>query len=118
MAGAPPPSPPAEFFSRTAELAAVEGRMRAAAAGQGGTMVIRGEAGIGKTELLEHVLGRAEGLRLVRAAGRELEREFPFTGLHELCRPLLAWSETLPAPQRAAVEVAFALREGATPDRF
>jgi len=92
--------------------------MRAAAAGQGGTMVIRGEAGIGKTELLEHVLGRAEGLRLVRAAGREFEREFPFTGLHELCRPLLAWSETLPAPQRAAVEVAFALREGATPDRF
>jgi len=118
MAGAPQPSRPSGFFSRAAELAAVEQRMRAAAAGRGGTLVICGEAGIGKTELLERVLERADGLRLVRAVGREFESELAYTGLHELCRPLLTRLKTLPAPQRTAVEVAFALRDGATPDHF
>ncbi|MGI5230644.1 ATP-binding protein [Actinoallomurus sp. CA-142502] len=103
---------------RTAELAAVERTLRAAASGQGGALLIRGEAGIGKTELIGRVLDRAEGLRRLRTVGREFDTELPFTALHELCQPLLPYLETLPGPQRAAVEVAFALRDGTTPDRF
>ncbi|GAA0328670.1 LuxR family transcriptional regulator [Actinoallomurus spadix] len=80
--------------------------------------MIRGEAGIGKTELLERALDRVPGLRRLRAVGREFENELPFTGLHDLCRPLLTRLEALPGPQRTALEVAFALSDGATPDRF
>ncbi|GAA0370683.1 AAA family ATPase [Actinoallomurus spadix] len=104
--------------SRGAELAAVERTLRAAAAGQGGAILIRGEAGIGKTALIERALNRTTGLRRLRAVGREFETELPFTGLHELCRPLLSSLETLPGPQRTALEVAFALRDGTAPDRL
>jgi len=48
-------------------------------------LVIRGEAGIGKTALLDHLAGRAEGCRVVRASGAESEMELPFAGLHQLC---------------------------------
>ncbi|MCO6000181.1 ATP-binding protein [Actinoallomurus rhizosphaericola] len=106
-------------YPRTAELAVVERTLRATASGQGGAIVIRGEAGIGKTELIEQALNRTEGLRRLRTAGREFETELAFTALHELCQPLLPpFLETLPAPQRTAVEVAFALRDGTTPDPF
>jgi DNA-binding CsgD family transcriptional regulator len=104
--------------SRTSELAAVEGLLRAAVAGRGGAIVIRGEAGIGKTELLEQALETVPGLRQRRVAGREFETELLFTALHELCKPMLTRLESLPEPQRASLEVAFALREGAAPDRF
>jgi DNA-binding CsgD family transcriptional regulator len=106
------------FLSRTSELAAVERLLRAALAGRGGAIVIRGEAGIGKTELLEQALETVPGLRQRRVAGREFESELPFTALHELCTPMLTRLESLPEPQRASLEVAFALREGAAPDRF
>ncbi|GLY92646.1 helix-turn-helix transcriptional regulator [Actinoallomurus iriomotensis] len=105
-------------YPRAAELAAVERTLRAAAAGQGGTILVRGEAGIGKTELIERALDRTAGLRPLRAVGREFETELPFIGLHELCQPLLPYLETLPGPQRTALEVAFAMREGAMPDLF
>lgn len=71
-------------YSRAAELAAVERTLRAAASGQGGTVLIRGEAGIGKTELIERALDRAAGLWRLRAGWREFETELPFTGLHDL----------------------------------
>ncbi|MCO5974956.1 ATP-binding protein [Actinoallomurus soli] len=101
-----------------AELAAVERTLCAAVAGQGGVLLVCGEAGIGKTELIDRALDRVAGLRRLRAAGREFETELPFAGLHELCRPLLPYLETLPGPQRAALEVAFAVREGTLPDLF
>jgi hypothetical protein len=107
-----------EFLFRTVELAAVKRILNVASAGHGGAIVIRGEAGIGKTELIERVLGQTEGLRRLRTVGREFETEFPLTGLHELCRPLLPWLERLPGPQRTVLEVAFTFSDGATSDRF
>jgi len=104
--------------SRTSELAAVERLLQASLAGRGGALVIHGEAGIGKTELLEQALEAVPGLRQRRVAGREDETELLFTVLHDLCEPMLTHLESLPGPQRASLEVAFALRDGAEPDRF
>ncbi len=81
-------------------------------------MVLRGEAGIGKTALLEHVAERAEGCRIARASGVESEMELPFAGLHQLCAPMLDGLDRLPGPQQDALRVAFGLQEGSTPDHF
>ena len=62
--------------------------------------MVRGEAGVGKSALLEYVTGAAADMRLVRAAGVESEMELAFAGLHQLCAPLLDRLERLPAPQR------------------
>jgi DNA-binding CsgD family transcriptional regulator/tetratricopeptide (TPR) repeat protein len=118
MADGVPSASGHEFLSRTTELAAVGDLLRAALSGRGGTLVIRGETGIGKTAMLEHALTTAPGLRRVRAVGREHETELPFTALHQLCEPLLSRLESLPGPQRTALEVVFALRDGMAPDLF
>ena len=81
-------------------------------------LVLRGEAGVGKTALLEYVLRRAGGCRVVRAAGVESEMELAFAGLHLLCTPFLDRLDQLPAPQRDALGIAFGLRAGDAPDRF
>ncbi|WP_433174894.1 ATP-binding protein [Actinoallomurus sp. CA-150999] len=106
------------FRSREVELSAVEDLLREVGAGRGGAMVVCGEAGIGKTALLEQALEVIPQARRLDAAGQEFETELPFTALHELCVPLLDGLDSLPGPQRAALEVAFAVREGAAPDRF
>ena len=87
-------------------------------AGQSGVLVLRGEAGIGKTALLEHLSGAAEGCRIVRAAGVESEMELAFAGLHALCGPMLGGLAHLPGPQREALSTAFGVSAGAPPDRF
>lgn len=80
--------------------------------------MLRGEAGIGKTALLEHLAASAHGCRLARATGIESEIELPFAGLHQLCAPLLDGRIDLPAPQRDALGVAFGIEAGPRPDRF
>ena len=77
-----------------------------------------GEAGVGKSALLDYVLGHAAGCRVVRSSGVESEMELPFAGLHQLCAPFLDHLERLPRPQRDALATAFGLRPGAPPDRF
>jgi DNA-binding CsgD family transcriptional regulator len=89
-----------------------------ARAGQSRVLVLRGEAGVGKTALLEYLQGRASGCRIARAAGVESEMELPFAGLHQLCAPMLHRLGRLPGPQRDALGAAFGLREGDAPDRF
>ena len=89
-----------------------------ARAGTSGVVVLRGEAGVGKTALLDHFLAHAGGCRVVRAAGVESEMELAFAGLHQLCAPLLDRLDRLPAPQREALGTAFGLRTGDPPDRF
>ena len=81
-------------------------------------LVVRGEAGVGKTALLEYVAERASWCRIVRVAGVESEMELAFAGLHQLCAPMLDGLDGLSGPQRDALRVAFGLHGGDTPDRF
>ena len=92
--------------------------LAAAQAGHSQVLVLRGEAGIGKTALLEFLVDRAAGCRVARAAGVESEMELAYAGLHQLCGPYLDRAGRLPAPQRDALGTAFGLRSGAPPDRF
>ena len=86
--------------------------------GQSRVLVVCGEPGVGKTALLESVIGSASGFRVMRAVGVESEMELAFAALQQLCAPLLDRLDRLPAPQRDALGVAFGLRAGNAPDRF
>nr|WP_218855014.1 LuxR family transcriptional regulator [Actinoplanes atraurantiacus] len=86
--------------------------------GSSSVLVLRGEAGIGKTALLRHLHDTAGGVRVARAAGVESEMELAFGGLHQLCAPFLDRLDRLPAPQRDALATAFGLAAGTPPDRF
>lgn len=107
-------------MGRRAERETVEQLLAQARAGRSGALVVRGEAGIGKTALLEHARGAADpaGFRVESSVGVESETQFAFAGLHQLCAPLLDRTKALPEPQQAALGVAFGLRAGAAPDRF
>ena len=86
-----------------------------AQAGRSQVLVLRGEAGIGKTALLEFLADSARGCQVGRAAGVESELELAYSGLHQLCSPYLGRIGTLPAPQRAALGTAFGLQPGCAP---
>ena len=81
-------------------------------------LVLRGEAGVGKTALLEYVSELASGFRCIHVAGVESDMELAFAGLQQLCAPLLNHLDELPEPQREALNVAFGRGVGAAPDRF
>jgi len=85
----------------------LSGLVAAAKAGRSQVLVLRGEAGIGKTALLDFLLARAAGCRLGRAAGVESEMELAFAGLHQLCSPYLDRLNKLPAPQQEALGTVF-----------
>ncbi|WP_084434164.1 helix-turn-helix transcriptional regulator [Kibdelosporangium aridum] len=103
---------------RDRECQTLDELVEAVRAGQSRALVMRGEAGIGKTALLEYVAGRAGGFRVAHATGVPSEAEFAFAGLHQLCGPILELRDRLPAPQRDALATIFALRSGVVPDRF
>ena len=86
--------------------------------GRSRVLVLRGEAGIGKTALLEYLTDSAQGCRIARAAGVESEMELPFAALHALCAPMLGRLGHLPGPQRDALNTAFGMSDGPPPDRF
>jgi DNA-binding CsgD family transcriptional regulator len=81
-------------------------------------LVVHGEAGMGKTALLNYVAEQASGCRIARVAGVESEMELAFAGLHQLCAPMLDGLDGVPGPQRDALRVAFGLQDGAAPNRF
>ena len=87
-------------------------------AGPSRALVLRGEAGVGKSALLEYLAQRAAGCAVVRAAGVESEMELAFAGLQQLCAPFADRLERLPGPQRDALGTAFGVRDGDAPDRF
>jgi DNA-binding CsgD family transcriptional regulator len=103
---------------RGAECAVLDGLVGAIRRGESRSLVLRGEAGIGKTALLEYLISAASDLTVLRAVGVESEMELTFASLHQLCAPLLDQLPGLPAPQRQALEVVFGLSSGAAPDRF
>lgn len=109
-----------DLLGRRAERDAVQALLTGAGAGRSAALVIRGEAGIGKTALLEHALAAADesAFRVESLVGVEAERQFAFAGLHQLCAPLVGGMDELPEPQRTALAVAFGQRSGAAPDRF
>ena len=86
--------------------------------GQSRTIVLRGEAGVGKTALLQYLVESTSGLNVVRAVGVESEMELSFASLHQLCAPLLDQIGRLPGPQRDALRTVFGLSAGPAPDRF
>jgi DNA-binding CsgD family transcriptional regulator len=108
----------AGLLDRAAEVAAVEGVLGAVRNGLSGVLVLRGEAGIGKTALLEWAAGRAGDMRLARVGGVQAEMGMGFAGLHQLLVPVLGGLGGLPGPQRQALGSAFGLVAGAPPDRF
>lgn len=103
---------------RASECEALRGLISTARAGSSQVLVLRGEPGVGKTELLQYVVEQAAGVRCVHVAGVQSDMELAFAGLQQLCAPLVEHADELPEPQREALAVAFGQGVGPTPDRF
>jgi DNA-binding CsgD family transcriptional regulator len=106
------------LIGRRSECDVLDQLIDAVSAGEGRALVIHGEAGIGKTALLEYAAEKARNFRVERASGVEWEMGLAFAGLHQLSTQMLDRLERLPGPQRTAVETAFGLSGGSPPDRF
>jgi DNA-binding CsgD family transcriptional regulator len=103
---------------RSQERALLDGLLAGARDGQSGVLVLRGEAGFGKTALLEHAVESAPDFTVLRTGGVEAEVELAFAALHQLCAPVLDGLDRLPGPQRDALAITFGLSAGPVPDRF
>jgi DNA-binding CsgD family transcriptional regulator len=107
------------LIGRAAERDTLRRLVSDPASGEQHVLVVRGEAGVGKTALLDDVAAHAEaGFQITRVAGIESDIGLTFAGLQHLCLPLLGFLDTLPELQRNAIEVAFGRASGPTPDRF
>jgi DNA-binding CsgD family transcriptional regulator len=106
------------LLGREEECLLIERLLADARAGRSRTLVIRGEAGIGKSTLLAYAVELAGEIRVLRARGVESESELAFSGLLELCRPLVDRLGELPARQAAALGSALAVAPAAAVDRF
>ncbi|GAB2520178.1 helix-turn-helix transcriptional regulator [Nocardia heshunensis] len=106
------------LHGRAEELALIDRLLADAQSGRSGAHVLSGPAGIGKTALLDYAASKAQGLRVIRVAGIELEAELPFAGLHLLLHPALDRLDALPAPQAVALRSAFGLAPAQPSDRF
>ena len=106
------------LLGRSDECALLDGFLSEVRRGESRSFLLRGEAGIGKTALLEYLVESASEVTVLRAVGVESEMELAYASLHQLCVPMLDRLGRLPAPQRQALEVVFGLDAGAAPDRF
>jgi DNA-binding CsgD family transcriptional regulator len=106
------------LLGRNEELAVLDGLIDDVRRGRSRSLVLRGEAGIGKTALLDHLVDSASDMTVARAVGIESEMELAFASVHQLCGRLLDRLQRLPAPQRQALEIVFGLSAGSAPDRF
>jgi len=107
-----------ELVGRHRECAVLDRLIEAVRAGESRALVVSGEAGVGKTALLDYLAGRASGCRLARIAGVQSEMELPFAALQQLCARTVDQLHSLPAPQRDALQVALGMSSGPAPDRF
>ena len=106
------------FVGRDGELDELGALLETVAAGGSRALVVRGEPGVGKSALLERLIGAASAFRVVRAVGVEGEIDLPYAGLQQLCRSMTDAIGALPPPQSDALEVAFGLSAGKAPDRY
>ncbi|WP_216212466.1 ATP-binding protein [Amycolatopsis aidingensis] len=106
------------LLGRAEETATIDALLDSARSGRSGALIIRGEAGIGKTTLLDHAAGAATGFRVLRGTGIESETELPFAGLHLLFAGALEQLDRLPPVQARALRAALGLGEPAGGDRF
>ena len=86
--------------------------------GRSRLIVVRGEAGVGKSALLSYLSARADECHVASAVGVESEMELAYSGLHQLCKPMLDHLDALPGPQRDVLANVFGLSSGPAPDRF
>ncbi|RZT28018.1 ATP/maltotriose-dependent transcriptional regulator MalT [Kribbella sp. VKM Ac-2569] len=108
----------ARLLGRRAERAVLDRLLAEVRNGTSRVLVVRGEAGVGKTALLTYATDSAADLTTLRAAGVQSEMELAFAALHQLCAPLLDRLHRIPAPQRRALATVFGLAPGPAPDRF
>jgi len=105
------------LLGRQSECAAIDGMLSAAQDGRGGTLVLRGEPGVGKTALLDYAVGQAPGLLVLRVSAAEAEMGLAFAALHQMLLPLLDRLSELPERQRSALRQVLGLDGGAPPTR-
>ena len=106
------------FVGRTSEREELDGLLARVRGGESGVLVIRGEAGIGKSALLRYAARQASGFRLAELTAVEAEMELPFAGIHQLCAIMLDRLDAVPVPQQDALSVALGLATGEVPERF
>jgi DNA-binding CsgD family transcriptional regulator/tetratricopeptide (TPR) repeat protein len=118
--GAPARRRAVPLIGREGECARLDQLVAEVQSGQSQALLVHGQAGVGKTALLEYLAGRGTdgACRVLTAAGVQSEMELAFAGLHQLCWPLRDLMGSLPGPQRDALSTTFGLGEGAVPDRF
>ncbi|WUJ69545.1 AAA family ATPase [Kribbella soli] len=109
---------PTALLGRRSERAVLDQLLADVRNGGSQVLVVRGEAGVGKTALLNYATDSVRDLRLLRAVGVQSEMELVFAALHQLCMPLLDRMERIPEPQRRALATVFGMAPGPAPDRF
>src|SRR5215813_11055399 len=111
-------TPGQPLLDRRSERATLDEMLAGVRAGSSRALVLRGDAGVGKSALLDYLEQQAARCRVVRTAGVESEMELAFAGLHQLCAPFADRIDALPGPQRTALGTALGLQDGEVPDRF
>lgn len=106
------------LIGRDSECQALQNLLATVRAGQSQVLVLRGEAGVGKSALLGHLSASAPDFLVLRTTGIESDMELAYAGVQQLCAPVLDHRTALPQPQRDALESAFGLRSTGAPDRF
>ncbi len=106
------------LVGRESERRRLDALLASARLGESGVLVVTGEAGIGKTALLDDTRARASDMRVLSVTGTETEHDLPFAGLAQLLRITAADLDRLPTPQSEALGIALALRAGDAADRF
>jgi DNA-binding CsgD family transcriptional regulator len=108
----------ARLLGRRSECEVLDRLVADVVAGASRVLVLRGDAGVGKSVLLGYLSERVAGWRVASAVGMESEMELAYSGLHQLCAPMLDHLERLPVPQRDALATVFGLSTGPVPDRL
>src|SRR5262249_1369986 len=107
-----------ELVGRDEECRLLDEILDDARASRSRALAIRGEAGVGKSSLLSYAVDRTHGFPVLRATGFESDAGLAFSGLLQLCRPLLDRLEELPAHQARALGAALGLAPAEEVDKL